>query len=123
LLILGAVVQVTLVLSYRLPLVLSGAVLVGLCSQGIKITVDTIVQRRVDDEFRGRVFALYDTMFNFALVIAAVLTAVVLPENGRSPASVIVIAVSYALAGVWYLRRYRTADVQLIGASPAAQLD
>ena len=33
------------VLSYRLPLVLSGAVLVGLCSQGIKITVDTIVQR------------------------------------------------------------------------------
>jgi MFS family permease len=123
LLFLGAVVQVTLVLPYRLPLVLCAALLVGLCSQGIKITVDTIVQRCVDDEFRGRVFALYDTMFNFALVIAAVLTAVVLPENGRSPASVVVIAAGYAVAAVWYLRRYRTAGLQLIAASPAVQLD
>jgi MFS family permease len=123
LLFLGAVVQVTLVLSYQLPLVLCAALLVGLCSQGIKITVDTIVQRCVDDEFRGRVFALYDTMFNFALVIAAVLTAVVLPENGRSPASVVVIAAGYAVAAVWYLRRYRTAGLQLIVASPAAQVD
>jgi MFS family permease len=123
LLVLGAVVQITLVLPYRLPLALCAAVLVGLCSQGIKITVDTIVQRCIDDDFRGRVFALYDTMFNFALVIAAVLTAVVLPENGRSPASVLVIAAAWALAAVWYLRRYRTTDLQLIVASPAAQLD
>jgi hypothetical protein len=77
----------------------------------------------VEDEFRGRVFALYDTMFNFALVTAAVLTAVVLPENGRSPASVIIIAAAYALAAVWYLRRYRTAGIQLVVASPVAQLD
>jgi hypothetical protein len=62
-------------------------------------------------------------MFNFALVIAAVLTAVVLPENGRSPASVVVIAAGYAVAAVWYLRRYRTAGLQLIAASPAVQLD
>ena len=51
------------------------------------------MQRTVADEFRGRVFALYDTLFNLALVVAAVLTALVLPDNGRAPVSVVVLGV------------------------------
>ena len=51
LLLLGAVVQVTLgSCPTACPLVLCAALLVGLCSQErIKITVDTIVQRCVED--------------------------------------------------------------------------
>ncbi len=92
--------------------VLLAALLLGFVAQGVKISVDTLVQQQVDDLFRGRVFALYDALFNVTLVVAAVLTATVLPEDGRSPVSVIVIAIGYAVTAFGYLRlsrRVRTA--------------
>ncbi len=46
--------------------------------------VDTLVQTHVDDAFRGRVFALYDVIFNVAFVAAAAAGAVVLPDDGKS---------------------------------------
>ena len=46
------------------------AFLLGLTAQGIKIGVDTLVQAHVADEFKGRVFVLYDMIFNVALVAA-----------------------------------------------------
>jgi MFS family permease len=101
----GAATQFTLGITYRLPLLLLAALLLGFVAQGIKICVDTIVQRDIDDAYRGRVFALYDTLFNVTLVIAAVLTSSVLPQNGYSPVSVAVIGVVYAATGVWYWRR------------------
>lgn len=104
LLLAAAAVQLVLVLPFVLPLLVLAALLLGFVSQGIKISVDTLVQRDVEDDFRGRVFALYDTLFNVALVAAAVLTAVVLPEDGRSPGSVVVIAVAYAVTGLLYRR-------------------
>lgn len=99
----AAIVQL-LLLAYTTPLVLVAALLLGLVAQGVKISVDTLVQQQVDDEFRGRVFALYDALFNVTLVVAAVLTATVLPEDGRSPVSVLVIAIGYALTAFGYLR-------------------
>jgi len=68
-----------------------------------KICVDTLVQQDIEDEYRGRVFTIYDTLFNLTLVAAAVITAVALPDNGRSPISLIVIAVAYAATAVGYL--------------------
>ncbi len=82
-------------------LILAGLVL-GFVSQGVKISIDTTVQHYVDDEFRGRVFAVYDTLFNVMFVSAAVVTALMLPENGHSPAAVVAIAVGYGLVGLWY---------------------
>jgi MFS family permease len=111
LLLLAAVVQVTCTLTFRLPLLLLGALLLGFVAQGIKISVDTVVQQQVDDAFRGRVFALYDTLFNVTLVVAAVLTATVLPEDGHSPVSVVVIAIGYALTAVAFSRAGRHAPV------------
>ena len=67
----------------------------GFCAQALKICVDTLVQRHVADEYRGRVFALYDMLFNVALVLAAVLTALVLPADGHAPVSVVVIGLIY----------------------------
>jgi len=90
-------------LPFRLGLQLLGSLLIGFAAQGVKVCVDTLVQRNVDDEFRGRIFAFYDTLFNLAVVVAAVVTAAVLPENGRAPAGVVVVGVLYLLTAVGYL--------------------
>ena len=101
---LAAVVELGFVLPYRLPLLLLAAIGLGLSSQGIKISVDTLVQQSISDDFRGRVFSLYDTLFNLAFVAAAVLTALAVPNSGYSPASVVALAAVYAATGLAYFR-------------------
>ena len=59
--------------------------MLGLAAQGVKICVDTILQREVDDGFRGRVFTVYDMVFNGVFVAAAALAAVVLPAERLLP--------------------------------------
>lgn len=103
----SAAVQLVCVLPYALPLLLLAALLLGFAAQGIKISVDTLVQQQVADTFRGRVFAGYDTLFNVTLVLAAVLTATVLPEDGYAPAAVLTIAAVYLVTAALYLRAGR----------------
>jgi MFS family permease len=98
----SGIVVVVSTLPYALPIALAGALLLGFASQGIKICVDTIVQTYVEDDYRGRVFALYDTVFNVALVFAAVLTALVMPEDGHAPIMVVAIGVAYLACAVGY---------------------
>lgn len=112
LLVLSAAVQLTLILSYRIELLPFAIVLTSLGSQGIKVGVDTTGQRVIEDDFRGRVFSLYDMIFNVALVLAAVLTALVLPDTGHAPAAVLAVAAGYLLAAVWFATR-RRADGEL----------
>jgi hypothetical protein len=104
LMLLGTVLQLACLLPFRPPLVLLGSLLLGVMTQGVKITVDTLVQQRIDDRFRGRVFSLYDALVNIAVVTAAVITALALPENGRSPAEVIAVGAAFAVAAAWYSR-------------------
>lgn len=99
----AAIAQVALVLPYHQPPLLVAALLLGFVAQAVKISVDTLVQQQIDDRFRGRIFALYDTLFNVTLVVAAVLTATVLPEDGHSPVSAVIVAVGYAVTAVGYL--------------------
>jgi hypothetical protein len=68
----------------------------GFTTQGVKICVDTTVQRVVADVYRGRVFVLYDVLFNAVFVAATALAAMVLPLDGRS-------YVVLATASLWYL--------------------
>ena len=100
----AAVSEVGLGLPYTMPLLLLAGFVLGFAAQGIKICVDTLVQQVVDDDYRGRVFSLYDTLFNIMFVGAAVATAILLPDSGYSPTSIVVIGVVYALTGVPYLR-------------------
>ncbi|MFJ4191683.1 MFS transporter [Kitasatospora sp. NPDC089509] len=86
---------------------LAAALLLGVVTQGTKICADTVVQESVEDEFRGRVFAIYDVLFNVAFVAAALVTALVLPLSGRSVTVVVGVAVVYALTALWYLRAAR----------------
>ncbi len=80
------------------------AFVLGLCSQGIKICVDTLVQTGVDDAFRGRVFSLYDVLFNVAFVAAAGTGALVLPDDGLSTVLLLTLAVGYAVVAAAYAR-------------------
>jgi predicted MFS family arabinose efflux permease len=106
---LAAATVVTLLpgLLFRRTGVLVVALVLGLASQGIKIVVDTLVQTNVDDAFRGRVFALYDVIFNVAFVAAAAVGAVVLPDDGRSPGVLVAVAAGYLLVAGGYARATR----------------
>lgn len=86
---------------------LIAAFMLGVTTQGAKIATDTVVQTSVDDAFRGRVFSLYDVMFNVAFVGSAAVAALILPPDGRSAALIITIAVLYAAtaAGMVHVRR------------------
>lgn len=75
---------------------LVAAFVLGLATQGGKIATDTAVQANVDDAYRGRVFSLYDVLFNVAFVGAAGVAALMLPPDGRSAALVLTVALIYA---------------------------
>lgn len=100
----AAVAEVSLGLPYEMSLLMIAGFVLGFVAQGVKICVDTLVQQCVDDDFRGRVFSLYDTLFNVTFVAAAVVTAIFLPDTGYSPASIVLLGIVYALAGLIYLR-------------------
>ncbi|WP_055523617.1 MFS transporter [Streptomyces graminilatus] len=81
------------------PMLIAAFVL-GLVTQGSKIATDTIVQSSVDDGFRGRIFSLYDVLFNVAFVGAAGVAALMLPSDGRSVHLLATIAVIYGAIAV-----------------------
>ncbi|MGW6390539.1 MFS transporter [Streptomyces sp. NPDC055103] len=86
---------------------LVAAFVLGLITQGTKIATDTVVQTTVDDAYRGRVFSLYDVLFNVAFVSAAGIAALMLPADGRSPLLVVLVALVYTAIALT-LRRERT---------------
>lgn len=83
-LLLAAVSQAGLGLPMLLPTTLLAAFLITAAGQVLKLCVDSAVQRDVGDEARGRVFALYDTLFNITQVVAVSIAAAVVPLDGRS---------------------------------------
>ena len=98
----ASVVELGLGLPFRMPALLAAALLLGFVAQASKISVDTIVQEVVHDDYRGRVFSFYDTLFNIAFVAAAVAGALLLPADGYAPAVVLFIAVGYAASALCY---------------------
>jgi len=104
LLVTAAVVQLFPGALYTEPALLVTAYFLGLASQGIKIVVDTLVQTHVEDVFRGRVFSLYDVIFNVAFVAAAVVGSLVLPVDGKSYPVLVALAAGYLLTAGWYAR-------------------
>jgi MFS family permease len=95
----AAVAQLGLGLPMVMPTALIAAFLLAYAGQVVKLCVDAAVQRDIGDAARGRVFALYDMLFNIAQVIAVGAAAVVIPANGESAALIVVATVIY-LAGM-----------------------
>ncbi|MEU7254686.1 MFS transporter [Streptomyces rimosus] len=104
---LSAVLTPALGLSFAYVPLLIAAFVLGLSTQAAKISTDTVVQSSVDDAFRGRVFAVYDMLFNVAYVGAAAVAALMLPPDGRSGVLVIAVALLYAATAVSLIRCVR----------------
>ncbi|WP_326604760.1 MFS transporter [Streptomyces sp. NBC_01800] len=107
----AAVLEPALGLWFSPDPMLVAAFVLGLVTQGAKIATDTVVQTSVDDSFRGRIFSLYDVLFNVAFVGAAAVAAVALPPDGESAAVVIGVAAIYTIVAVTMFRWSRVAGV------------
>jgi MFS family permease len=116
---LAGVTQVAFGLPFAKGPLLVGAALLGFAVQSAKICVDTIVQEEIDDDFRGRVFSFYDTLFNLTFVIASVVAAFVLPKDGKSYPVLFAIGVGYALIAIWYAAARRGSNGALTGRAAA----
>lgn len=103
----AAVLEPALGLPFATAPMLVAAFVLGLVTQGAKIATDTIVQSAVDDGFRGRIFSVYDVLFNIAFVSAAAVAALILPPDGRSATLVVAVAVLYAAVAVAMTRERR----------------
>jgi len=84
---------------------IGSAFFVGLCGQGIKVTNDALVQSKINDEFRGRVFAFYDVAVNAGIVIGAIGAALLLPDSGVTSLLPFVIALVYLFAAAVLMRK------------------
>jgi hypothetical protein len=91
----AAILEPALGLPFATTPMLVATFFLGLTTQGAKIATDTIVQSSVDDGFRGRIFSVYDVLFNIAFVGAAAIAALMLPPDGRSVTLVVTVAVVY----------------------------
>ncbi|MFG1998237.1 MFS transporter [Spirillospora sp. NPDC048911] len=94
----------------------AGAFALGVVSQGVKLCVDTILQETIDDAYRGRVFAVYDMLFNAAFAAAAAAAATWLPADGVSHATLALVIAAYALGATVYW----AATTRLTRPHPAA---
>lgn len=102
-LVLAALAQAGLGLPMLLPTILLATFLIIYAGQVVKLCVDAAVQRDVRDEARGRVFALYDTLFNVTQVVAIALAAAVVPVNGQSHELILVATGLYLLGLVGFV--------------------
>ncbi|AIJ27136.1 hypothetical protein AMETH_7044 [Amycolatopsis methanolica 239] len=110
-LVVAAVAQAGLGLPMQLPTVLVASFVITAAGQVVKLCVDSSIQHDVRDESRGRVFSLYDTLFNITQVIAVSLAATIVPLTGRSVPLLLVATALYLLGAAGYLviaRRART---------------
>lgn len=98
---LGALV---LVIDRTGPLLIITAFIVGLSGQSLKVTNDALVQSKISDEFRGRVFAVYDVVVNGTIVSCSLAAALILPDSGDSWLVPLLIAIGYAFIATVVLR-------------------
>ncbi len=81
------------------------AFLVSFFGQSLKVTNDALVQSKIDDYFRGRVFAVYDVFVNIAIVSGGLTAALILPKSGISVLLPLCVSGVYVLTVMRLLRR------------------
>ena len=80
------------------------AFLAAFFGQNVKVTNDALVQSKIDDYHRGRVFAVYDVVVNSAIVGGGLIAALLLPTSGLSRVVPLVVAAAYLLIALVLLR-------------------
>jgi MFS family permease len=93
------------ILFVRTPITLAlAAIITALFGQSLKVTNDALVQSKIDDIYRGRVFSVYDVVVNGAIVSGAVIAALLLPDSGDSFWVPLIVAVIYLISSLRLLR-------------------
>ncbi|NYJ05398.1 MFS transporter [Petropleomorpha daqingensis] len=100
----GGLAQLALGLPFLPMTIVAAGLALGFVAQAVKICVDTTLQEVVDDDYRGRVFSVYDTLFNVTYVVALLIGAFVLPASGISYLMLVAVGVGYALTAALYWR-------------------
>jgi hypothetical protein len=80
------------------------AFLASFFGQNIKVTNDALVQSKIDDYYRGRVFAVYDVVVNGAIVSGGIIAALLLPTSGLTTSVPLVVSGAYLLVALIVLR-------------------
>ena len=80
------------------------AFLTAFFGQNIKVTNDALVQSKIDDYHRGRVFAVYDVVVNGAIVSGGLLAALLLPTSGLSRLVPLAVSAAYLFIAFVVLR-------------------
>jgi hypothetical protein len=80
------------------------AFLASFFGQNIKVTNDALVQSKIDDYYRGRVFAVYDVVVNGAIVSGGLIAALLLPTSGLTASVPLCVSGAYLLVASVLLR-------------------
>ncbi|HEV7981110.1 MFS transporter [Amycolatopsis sp.] len=102
-LLLAAAAQAGLGLPMEISTVLLASFVITCAGQVLKLSVDSSIQLDVGDESRGRVFALYDTLFNIVQVAAVAVAAALVRVDGRSTGLLLSATVMYLIGALGYL--------------------
>ena len=100
----GGAAQVALGLLFVPAGIVAAGFVLGFMSQGVKICVDSTLQESVADDYRGRVFSFYDTLFNVSFVVGLLTAAFVLPASGVSYPALASVGLGYLLTALAYTR-------------------
>jgi len=84
-LVVAAAMQGTVACVVTLPVVLVGAFVLSTAGQVVKLCADAAIQQETADDARGRVFSVYDALFNTCYVLAVTVAALASPPDGNSP--------------------------------------
>jgi MFS family permease len=103
-LVVAAVLAPVCFASLALGVMALGSFVMGFSGQAVKIAGDTVLQQQITDDYRGRVFSLYDVALNVALVSGIFVTAFLAPASGVTPALWLLVAALLLATAVWSLR-------------------
>jgi MFS family permease len=80
------------------------AFLTSLFGQSFKVTNDALVQSKIDDYYRGRVFAVYDVLVNAAIVSGGIIAALLLSDSGKGWQVPTLVSLIYLVTATQLLR-------------------
>jgi MFS family permease len=103
----SAVSPLILALSQTSIALSATAFLTAFFGQNLKVTNDALVQSKIDDYYRGRVFAVYDVVVNGAIVSGGLIAALLLPSSGVSAIVPLCVSAAYLFVAVVVLRPSR----------------
>jgi hypothetical protein len=104
----------------------AATLVIGISFAFAKIPVDTIVQERITDAYRGRAFASYDVLYNVARIVGLVIAAGAIEVGASDKAVIATSGIASILVGMglqfWANRARRAEKLQPRVLLPAGEV-